>query len=736
MRLRTGASLVALMLISCSDEVATNSSIDTGRLIFPDQNNPDLQIISTDVSLQQDSLPAINCENPNIAQHEEYCHCLPQCCSTQEWWCPPQPDNTIQSMMVIVEVCNDSGEQCEFGVDIDCPPPQIIHQGECRLAFECPPGSSRDFLQWFECRMPDGMIGQQRVLCDKGRIMHGPCVLCEQEQCDGQDNDCDDRVDEDPIPCENQCGEGLGVCRDGEIVECIGREPTEEVCNFIDDDCDGLIDEGQRNDCNDCGELPKEICDGVDNDCDGATDEELIRECETICDNGLETCIAGRWASCTARQPMPEECDGLDNDCDGLPDEGINCICTPEQVGALYPCAEAPLACGSGFKTCECLDVDCEILQMGECKALCAHFPNAVADAEPCDATLGRIVEDEVCNNFDEDCDEEIDEQLAQACYTGPRNTINVGICVPGQQTCREGRWGGPNRDDVWTPDICEGEVVPQEEVCNGSDDDCDGSIDYGEELRPTDILFIVDSSGSMLAEVRAVTSALSRFGQHFSAEEALHWGLIVGPTRILDLDQHPTEIELLSLVSNISEFELFFDAFMSLNPLSFEGGLEMLIDAVMLSVRNLAPLHVDMRNRQWQRGIASDPVLDQFFVRWRQNTDRIIILFSDEDEQSLLNPRFRGHEVEAAVSASPNTKMYAFVPPFYGWDEIAIGSGGGAFPLSRDSEEMYNNLMTIIDEACLPRQDNQQGNIMSIQRNYELANYTLWESYEENMCY
>jgi hypothetical protein len=738
MRLQTAASLAALLFISCADEIPSGESlVDSSRLVLPDQNNPDLQIITTDTSPLRDTLPVVDpCENPDISDHEEYCRCLPQCCSSQEWWCPPQPDNTIQSMQVIVEVCNDDGEQCEFGEDPECPPPQIIHQSECRVTFDCPPGSSRDFLQWFECQLADGSIGQQRVLCDKGRIVHGPCITCEPEVCDNIDNDCDERIDEDPIPCEDECGPGVGLCIGGEIVDCVNRDPSEEICNFIDDDCDGLVDEDQRNACDECGELPEDVCDGVDNDCDGTVDEELVQECETICGFGLETCIGGQWASCTAQQPIDEECDGLDNDCDGIPDEGINCLCTIDQVGVLFPCAEEPLLCGAGFKTCECMDIDCTILQMGDCMALCGHFPNAV-NAEECEPTLGTPVEDEICNNFDEDCDELLDEELVQACYTGPRETLNVGICRPGRQTCQEGRWGAPGPAAVWTQDVCGNEVLPQREVCDGADNDCDGNVDYGEELRPTDILLIIDSSGSMGGEIRAVTTALSRFGRHFAAEDALHWGLILGPTRMDIPDLHPTELEVLNLISNISPFRDFFQRFIALDPVDFIGGSEMLMDALMLSLRNLAPLQVDLQNRDWLRGVISIPELEQFIVNWRQDTDRIIILFSDESEQSFMNPAFQDNEISAAVAAAPNTKLYTFVIPNYGWDEFATDSGGSSFNLSSDSLVTYNNLMSIIDEACLPRaEEDVQGANMSYDYPYILANFLLRKRYEEYMCY
>ncbi len=55
-----------------------------------------------------------------------------------------------------------------------------------------------------------------------------------------------------------------------------------------------------------------------------------------------------------------------------------------------------------------------------------------------------------------------------QACYTGPSNTRDVGLCVGGEQTCgSDGTWGA-----------CVGEVTPILENCLTEDDDedCNGS--------------------------------------------------------------------------------------------------------------------------------------------------------------------------------------------------------------------------------------------------------------------
>jgi hypothetical protein len=136
--------------------------------------------------------------------------------------------------------------------------------------------------------------------------------------------------------------------------------------------------------------------------------------------------------------PAAEICNGADDDCDGDVDEELGAIACG--TGA---CARSVAACADGVE--------------GACT------PGEPAAAEACDGAV------------DDDCDGDVDEGCAcadgetRACYGGPAGTSGVGACVPGTQACEDGAWGA-----------CEGDVGPAGELCNGADDDCDGSVDEG----------------------------------------------------------------------------------------------------------------------------------------------------------------------------------------------------------------------------------------------------------------
>ena len=411
------------------------------------------------------------------------------------------------------EICNGADDDCDGQVDeaielrVDC-----LNEGLCS-------GVSP------QCRGDDGIV------CDYPEEVN----LAGEIRCDGRDEDCDGLIDEDFLglgePCDSddtdQCLNGIISCAsDRSTVVCQERINEEERCDGQDNDCDERVDEGflllfdPRN-CGECGHIcpslhaesgclegeclilsceegyqdldqdpntgceyactvtnTDELCDGIDNDCDGRVDEALVApegiSClnQGVCSGSLIACLGAQGFACAYPDlyEMGEEtkCDGADNDCDGLIDEDF------PNLGELCDGSDQDLCLGGIIR--------------------CSQDPNSQNEVECSDDEQSII---ESCDGVDNDCDQALDEG-----FDLQNDSENCGRCGlscsrdTAETRCHEGRCEivscAPNRYDLnqVSFDGCEYECVPrpdQGELCNGADDDCDGRID--EELTPPEDL-------------------------------------------------------------------------------------------------------------------------------------------------------------------------------------------------------------------------------------------------------
>ncbi|MHC4836567.1 MAG: MopE-related protein [Planctomycetota bacterium] len=330
------------------------------------------------------------------------------------------------------------------------------------------------------------------------------------------------------------CGDGIdNDCQGGPVSQCIGEDADGDGFQAgVDcDDSDPAVNPGAPEICGNAGD---ENCDGVVEACDADGDGVFAgQDCDDmdparfpgnaeVCDDGVDQDCSGEDARClpsdldgdgfeppadcddldSGRVPGGQEIcgDGIDQDCDerdlpcpaddqdgdgarALSAGGTDCDDTDR---TRYP--GAPERCGDGTdQDCDGSDLSCAAAQDGDGDG----WPLAV-DCDDNSANVSPYAA-EFCNDRDDDCDGLIDEGNPLALAPGmspgapecgdpcPDPSVPCA-CFVAPQVCAHFRDGGGAPVAIECLGVPAGAIQEAPATCNGSDDDCDGRFDEGQD--------------------------------------------------------------------------------------------------------------------------------------------------------------------------------------------------------------------------------------------------------------
>ena len=349
---------------------------------------------------------------------------------------------------------------------------------------------------------------------------------------DGTGDVCDGDKDGDGHPCE------ADECPDCDDLEPKTYPGADEICDGADNDCDGAVDNGFADsdgdgsadcldedddgdgdpDLTDCapldpsiGSLALEVCDGIDNDCDVGVDEDFpdtdgdgTADCvDSDLDGDAVDNDADNCPSVANADQLDQDGDGLgdvcdeDKDGDGVGNVADNCpdVANPDQADI------------DGDGTGDACDDDIDNDGVGNAEDNCVSTPNPdqtdtdgdgqgdVCDEDDDDDTVPDsddncpLVENEDQADLDGDgegdaCDDDVDgdgvPDAEDNCPEVP-NTDQTDLDGDGfGDVCDD----DPDGDGVGGDADCEPLDATSfpggTEVCDGADNDCNGSVDDG----------------------------------------------------------------------------------------------------------------------------------------------------------------------------------------------------------------------------------------------------------------
>mgnify|MGYP001221025370 FL=1 len=343
-----------------------------------------------------------------------------------------------------------------------------------------------------------------------------------------------------------------------------------------------------------------------------------------------------------------------------------------------------------------------------------------------CEGAVGPS--EEVCDGLDNDCNSAIDDTFPeqhQLCGFVEDADYGVGICTPGVMKCDNGGlycdghvgpaeevcdgldnncdgsvdegianttaivcYDGPDGtmaigecragvrycQDGGFDGPCDGQILPIQEICDNLDNDCDGEVDEGFDTRGVDLVFIIDISGSFEAEITSMIEGITPLLDD-PITSNFRFGLAVIGRQDSGAYEPPISRHS-EMVTNFVPADQFLEYLHAMQHMD-DGGIEPSIDAALWCMDGSYPF------------------------AWGPTSQKVIILMTDEIAQTITGQNVAQVNLYAVENGY---QIFVFALPEHhaSFLQMVRGEADRLYTPTANSETVFLQIKQIFEDLCI----------------------------------